>query len=199
MTRLLLILTVIFSWTITHGQTDSSKSVKSDKEKYLDYIILKEGKGDTIWCNITKIQDYKIFYTEPNVDEWGKNIDEIKSYMWVSKNEIYIYEKPKRKPNKHWRDIIVLTDTSVSYSVDCMRGETHLEIPENVEKITDLPKRNLNKVKKIASSWSGHFVLVYIENNSEPKELYMLGLDCITVYDPTVPREIPKEFLHKIK
>ena len=117
--------------------------------------------------------------------------------MWVSKNEIYIYEKPK--PNKHWKDIIVLTDTSVRYSVDCMRGETFLKIPENVEKITDLPKRNLNKVKKIAASWSGHFVLVYIENNSEPKELYMLALDCITVYDPTVPREIPKIFFHKIK
>ena len=110
---------VLLSWTNAYGQTDSSLSAKADKEKYLDYIVLKAGKGDTIWCSITDKQETKLFYTTPNKDEWVKDLSEIKFYKWNSKQEV-LKKIGKKAPS----ETVLKTKHKITYTTKIITSRT---------------------------------------------------------------------------
>ncbi|MBI4947129.1 MAG: WG repeat-containing protein [Bacteroidetes bacterium] len=62
---------------VAHVQSDSSLHKQDDKKKALDYIILNGYREDTIWCEVTKIENNQIYYTTPNKDEWVKDFQDI--------------------------------------------------------------------------------------------------------------------------
>src|ERR1035437_6340283 len=77
MRQLLYIFLLFSTVNPSFGQADSSLHLQEDKKKASDYIILNGYREDTIWCEVTKIENNQIYYTTPNKDEWVKDFQDI--------------------------------------------------------------------------------------------------------------------------
>lgn len=68
----------------------------------LDYIILNEDRKDTVWCEVTKIENNQIHFTTPNKDEWGKEFQDIAVCNYRMNGKVIHYERPNYLTSEPW-------------------------------------------------------------------------------------------------
>jgi hypothetical protein len=86
-------------------QSESSLPSQDDKRKALDYIILNEHREDTIWCEVTERDNYKIYYTTRDNDKWGKDFRDISVCHYRMNGKVMHYERPNFLTSEPWEYI----------------------------------------------------------------------------------------------
>jgi hypothetical protein len=159
-----LILTVFFSWTIAQGQTDSSLSVKGQQ----DYIILREGNGDTVWCAIKEINNDKIYYTINSI-EWIRDKQEVKAYNWKGELNILsdnlVYSKDTLPPKIFLRYVKVSYKSSASMFMETTNALSGFSVGTADERIAPFGTTYKN-------------IAFYLEDNKEAYREIKIARNC---------------------
>ena len=131
------------------------------QQRLPDYIILKEGKGDTIWCKITAIHDNKIQY-KINTYDWVKDEKDIRSFQWNSKdaeggtttetekfNATTQYSKKPKISLCVYEGTTTVTYTNTGTKTSYTQRISHFYLNDNKRNLIELGKRDANLIPYI--------------------------------------------------